>query len=268
MTLGIEGKKAIVTGAGGAIGGKIAELLAEEEAEVALWDIRDEQIVELAKTIGDGSAFPVKCDAMDPESVRAAMDITVARTGTLDILVNCAGGSRKETTTSESLSFFDMVPEEMQKTIGLNYFASVIPSQQAARVFAEKGQGTILNISSISGVLPVTRGVSYSDGKAAINSFTRWLAVHLAQNYSPKIRVNAVAPGFLLTEQNRFLLMDPETGEPTPRGQTVVSQVPVARYGTPEEIAAAAVFLASDRASFITGAVLIADGGLTAFLGV
>ena len=268
MNLGISGKKAVVTGAGGAIGSSIAELLVEEGAEVALWDINEQRVRERAEDIQDTRAFAVGCDAMDAQSAHAAMETTLSRFGTLDILINCAGGSRKETTTAPDLSFFDMLPEEMQKTIGLNYFASVIPCQQAGRVFADKGKGVILNISSIAGILPVTRGISYSDGKAAANSFTRWLAVHMAQNYSPDIRVNALAPGFLLTEQNRFLLVDSETGRPTPRGQTVTSQVPMSRYGRPEEIAAAAVFLVSDRASFITGSVLQADGGLCAFLGV
>lgn len=268
MNLGISGKKAVVTGAGGAIGSSIAELLVEEGAEVALWDINEQRARERSQAIHDTRAFAVECDAMDAQSAHRAMDTTLSRLGTLDILVNCAGGSRKETTTSPDLSFFDMLPEEMQKTLGLNYFASVIPSQQAGRVFAEKGNGVILNISSIAGILPVTRGISYSDGKAAANSFTRWLAVHMARNYSPDIRVNALAPGFLLTEQNRFLLIDSETGQPTSRGQTVTSQVPMGRYGKPEEIAAAALFLVSDRASFITGSVLQADGGLCAFLGV
>lgn len=268
MNLGLEGKRAIITGAGGAIGGSIAEVLVEEGAEVALWDISEERATERVEAINNPRAFAVGCDAMNPDSVRSALDFSVSRMKTLDILVNCAGGSRKETTTAPDLSFFEMLPDEMQKTLGLNYFASVIPSQHAGKIFAEKQKGVILNISSIAGILPVTRAVSYSDGKAAINSFTRWLAVHVAQNYSPNIRVNALAPGFLLTAQNRFLLLDEQTGKLTKRGEKVMSQVPMGRYGTPEEIAAAAAFLVSERAAFITGSVLQVDGGLTACLGV
>lgn len=268
MKLGLDGKKAIVTGAGGAIGSAIAGLLLEEGAEVALWDVRGEKAAERVRDLQSPRAFAVTCDATEPESVKEAMETSLARLKTLDVLVNCAGGSRKETTTAEELPFFDILPAEMQKTLGLNYLATVIPSQEASRIFAEVGRGAVLNVSSIAGILPVTRGVTYSDGKAAVNSFTRWLAVHLAQNYSPNIRVNALAPGFLLTEQNRFLLIDENTGKPTPRGSKVMSQVPMARYGAPEEIAAAAVFLVSERAAFITGSVLQADGGLCAFLGV
>ena len=268
MKLGLEGKKAIVTGAGGVIGGSIAEILAAEGAKVAIWDISLESATAKAESIGKDIAFPVACDVTDGASVQKAAKESVKLMGGLDIAVNCAGGSRPSTTTSDELSFFDMIPDEMRKVMDLNYLSAVMVSQAAGRIFAEQGHGTILNISSIAGILPVTRGLSYSNGKAATNSFTKWLAVHMAQTYSPKIRVNAVAPGFLLTEQNRFLLFDEKTGEATQRGQTVMSQVPMHRYGAPEEIAAAAVFLVSDAASFITGTVVPVDGGLTSFLGV
>ncbi len=268
MNLGLEGKKAIVTGAGGAIGGAIARMLVEEGVEVAIWDISEDRARTQVEAMGRPGAFAVGCDSTNRESVRKALDRTLAQTGTVDILVNCAGGSRKETTTAPDLSFFDIAVEDMERVMALNYLGSVIPSQEIGRIFADREEGVILNISSIAGIVPVTRAISYSNGKSAANSFTQWLAVHMAKNYSPRIRVNALAPGFLLTEQNRFLLLDEKTGQPTERGKTVMGQVPMGRYGTPDEIAAMAVFMVSGRASFMTGAVVPVDGGITAFMGV
>ena len=268
MNLGLKDKKAVVTGAGGAIGGSIARLLAAEGAKIAIWDISAEQGKKAAGEIGTDKALSVVCDVTDKESIVRAMAASVEFLGGLDILVNCAGGSRKSTTTSDELPFFDILPDDMRQVMDLNYLSAVMASQEAGRIFAGQGSGVILNISSIAGILPVSRGISYSNGKSAANSLTKWLAVHMAQNYSAKIRVNAVAPGFLLTEQNRFLLTDEATGEPTERGRTVISQVPMARYGSPEEIAAAAVFLVSEQASFITGSILTVDGGLTSYMGV
>ncbi|WP_319476361.1 SDR family oxidoreductase [Marispirochaeta aestuarii] len=268
MKLGLEGSRAVVTGAGGAIGGSIAEFLVKEGARVAIWDISAEKAGEEAKKLGTDKAFPVTCDVTNHASIKVAMEKSVAQLGGLDILVNCAGGSHPTTTTSEELPFFDILPDDMRRIMDLNYLSAVMTSQEAGRIFAGQKKGAILNISSIAGIIPVTRGISYSNGKAATNSLTKWLAVHMATNYSPDIRVNAVAPGFLLTEQNRFLLFDEKTGEPSQRGRTVMSQVPMRRYGTPQEIAAMAVFLVSEPASFITGSVVPVDGGLTSFLGV
>ncbi len=268
MNLGLEGKKAIVTGAGGVIGGSIASILASEGAKVAIWDIFEENAQKKAEEIGTDKAYPVVCDVTDAASIQKATDRSVELLGGLDILVNCAGGSRPATTTSEDLEFFDILPEDMRKVMDLNYLSAVMGSQAAGRVFAKQGHGAIVNISSITGILPVSRALTYSNGKGATNNFTKWLAVHMAQTYSADIRVNAVAPGFLLTEQNRFLLFDEKTGEPTERGKTVMNQVPMHRYGTPDEIGAAVVFLVSDAASFITGAVLPVDGGITSALGV
>jgi len=156
----------------------------------------------------------------------------------------------------------------MKAVLSLNYLSAVIPSQVVGRIFAEKKSGVIINISSIAGILPLTRAISYSDGKAATNSFTRWLAVHMAQEYSPNIRVNAIAPGFMLTEQNRFLLVDEKTGEITERGQQILKNVPMGCYGNPHEVVGAALWLVSDMASFVTGAVIPIDGGYSAFSGV
>ncbi|MFP4430854.1 MAG: SDR family oxidoreductase [Spirochaetaceae bacterium] len=270
MDLGLKGKSVIVTGAGGAICGKIAEGFAAEGANVAVWDISLEAAERQKDAITEtgGRAIAVDCDATSREDVEAAFRATLSEFGTVEALVNGAGGSRKETTTSDELTFFDFRTEDLDRVMALNYLSAVIPSQVVGRHFSDQDGGSIVNISSIAGIHPVTRALSYSNGKAATNSFTEWLAVHMAQNYSGKIRVNAVAPGFILTEQNRFLLIDQKTGNMSPRGQQVVDTVPMARYGAPEEIVGAALWLSSASASFVTGTIIPVDGGLTAFLGV
>jgi len=215
-----------------------------------------------------GRAPAVRCDVLNRDDIACAVSATVAAGGTIDILINGAGGSRKEATTSPDLSFFDIQPEHLRRTLALNYESAVFPSQAVGRLFAGKKSGAILNVASIGGVRPLTRAVAYSNGKAALVSFTQWLAVHMAQEYAPRIRVNALAPGFVLTDQNRFLLVDEATGAPTARGRKIVEQMPMARYGQPEEMVGAALWLVSDAASYVTGAVIPVDGGLLASLGV
>lgn len=156
----------------------------------------------------------------------------------------------------------------MENTFKLNYYSTVITSQIVGRIFAMNNKGIIINISSIAGLLPLTRAISYSDSKAACISFTKWLAVHIAINYSPNIRVNSIAPGFILTDQNKFLLIDENTGKMTERGKNILKNVPMKRYGFPHEIVSAAIWLSSDLSSFITGTVITIDGGFTAFSGV
>ena len=275
MDLKLKGKTAVVTGGGGAICGAITRGLAAEGVSVAIWDISPEAARKKAECISkELETFPgavltaVECDVLDDRGVQRALDKTLGAFGTVDILVNGAGGSRKEATTSDGLTFFDLALEDLKKVFDLNYMSVIIPSREIGRIFAEKRAGIILNISSIAGMRPLTRAVSYSNGKAAVNSFTRWLAVYMAQTFSPAIRVNAVAPGFILTEQNRFLLEDPVTKDLTERGKRILAHVPMARLGTPEEIAGAALWLVSEQASFVTGAVIPVDGGFTAFAGV
>lgn len=266
----LNGKVAVVTGGGGAIGGAMARALAESGVAVAVWDrsASSAQAVVEAITGRGGRAVAMTCDVLKPDDVERATQATVDTFGTINILINGAGGSRKEATTSSDLSFFDIGAEALMQTVALNYAGLVIPSQAVARHFARQQAGVILNIASIAGMLPLTRAVAYSNGKAAAISFTQWLAVHMAQTYSPRIRVNAIAPGFVLTEQNRFLLTDEKTGEPTERGRQIIRSTPMGRYGDPEEMVGAALWLVSDSARFVTGAVVPVDGGFTAFAGV
>jgi NAD(P)-dependent dehydrogenase (short-subunit alcohol dehydrogenase family) len=270
MDYHLAGNMAVVTGGGGAIGGAIAGALAEQGVSIAIWDI-DQTAAELkAAEINSagGKAIGLKCDVTAKASLESAFLLTLKEFSNIHFLINCAGGSSKSTTTSPELPFFDLQVNDMVHVFLQNYMGTVISSQLAAKQFVKNNSGVILNISSIAGILPLTRALSYSDAKAAVNSFTRWLAVHMAQNYSVNIRVNAIAPGFILTNQNRFLLIDESTGELTERGRQIFRSVPMARFGNIQEVADAALWLLSDRSSFITGAVIPVDGGYTAFSGV
>ena len=223
MDYHLTGKVAVVTGGGGAICGEIAKALAGESVSVAIWDLNKDKAelkVDQIRAEG-GKALAVECDVTKRDSVTAAVQTTLQAFSTIDLLVNGAGGGLKNATTSPEKSFFDLVPEDMVAGFALNYMSAVIPSQCIGRIFTEKKSGVILNITSIAGILPLTRSISYSDAKAAANSFTKWLAVHMAQNYSVNIRVNAIAPGFILTDQNRFLLVDENSGELTERGRQI-----------------------------------------------
>ncbi|MEI6423568.1 MAG: SDR family oxidoreductase [Lentisphaerota bacterium] len=266
----LAGKVAIVTGAGGIICGVLAEALAAQKVKVAIWDISMQAAEKKAGEImkAGGVAIAVKCNVLDKKNIEEATAKTLEEFGTADILINGAGGSRKDATTSPELSFFDIAPDSLMNTLALNYQSTVLPSQAVGRIFAEKGKGVILNIASIAGIRPLTRAVAYSNGKSAVINFTQWLAVHMAKEYSPLIRVNALAPGFVLTEQNRFLLMDEKTGQPTERGMQVMKSVPMGRYGEASEMSGAALWLVSESSSFVTGIVVPVDGGLTASAGV
>jgi NAD(P)-dependent dehydrogenase (short-subunit alcohol dehydrogenase family) len=270
MNFDLSNKVAVLTGAGGAISGEIAIAMAQQGAAVALWDINLGRVETKANSIREngGIAQAIYCDVTNKDSVTKAIEDTIRHFQTIDILLNGAGGSSPKTTTSDEQSFFDLAVEDMNFVSNLNYMSKVIISQGVGKIFAKKGTGNIINITSIAGISPLTRALTYSDSKAAANSFTKWLAVHMAQNYSNKIRVNAIAPGFILTDQNRFLLTDEKTGEMTNRGKKIIDSVPMARYGEASEICGVALWLASDQSSFVTGAIVPVDGGLTAYVGV
>ncbi len=270
MELHLENRTAIVTGGGGAICGAIARAMAAEGVSVAVWDIDQDAAEAVAGTIREsgGRAIAVRCDATERAEVIAALDRTIEDFGSVDILVAGAGGGRRDATTSPELSFFDISESALRAALDLNYLTDVIPCQEIGRRFAEQGSGVVLVISSIAGIRPLTRAIGYSNGKAALNSFVRWLAVEFAEDYDARIRVNAIAPGFVLSGQNRFLLVDEATGLETERARQILEHVPQARLGEPEEIVGAALWLVSDQARFVTGVVLPVDGGFTARAGV
>jgi len=266
----LKGKVVAATGGGGVLVGEMSRGLAKLGAKIAILDIVEEAAQRVANEItsAGGEAIGVKTDVLDPESVKAARQIILDKFGTVDILINGAGGNRKEATTSPELPFFDLPQDAFQWVFNLNFIGTLIPSQVFGKVMADKGEGVILNISSMNAFRPLTRIPAYSAAKAAVSNFTQWLAVHMAQEYSPKIRVNAIAPGFFLTTQNRFLLIDEATGELTPRGQTIIDHTPMGRFGDPADLLGTVIWLLSPASSFVTGVVVPVDGGFSAFSGV
>jgi NAD(P)-dependent dehydrogenase (short-subunit alcohol dehydrogenase family) len=266
----LSGKVAAVTGGGGVLCGAMSRALGTLGVKVAVLDLFAEAAQKVAEDIvaQGGDAVPVTCDVLDKASVEVARDSVLAQWGRVDILINGAGGNKKQATTSEELAFFDLPADAVQWVFNLNFLGTLLPSQVFGQMMADQGDGCILNVSSMSAFRPLTRIPAYSAAKAAVSNFTRWLAVHVAQEYSPNVRVNALAPGFFLTEQNRFLLTDEATGDLTPRGRTIIDHTPMAKFGAPEDLIGATIWLLSPASSFVTGIVVPVDGGFSAFSGV
>jgi NAD(P)-dependent dehydrogenase (short-subunit alcohol dehydrogenase family) len=267
---GLPGQVAAVTGGGGVLCGTMSRALGRIGARVAVLDLFEEAAQRVADEIVNegGEAIAVQCDVLDRASLEAARDAVLARFGRLDILINGAGGNKKQATTSPDLPFFDLPADAVRWVFELNLLGTLLPSQVFGKLMAEQGEGCILNISSMSAFRPLTRIPAYSAAKAAVSNFTQWLAVHMAQEYSPNIRVNALAPGFFLTAQNRFLLTDEATGELTPRGRTIIEHTPLGRFGDPEDLLGTLLWLLSPASAFVTGIVVPVDGGFSAFSGV
>ncbi len=266
----LEGKVAVVTGGGGVLCGAMSRALGRAGAQVAVLDLVSEAAQKVADevTAAGGQAIAATCDVLDKASIEAAARQVVETFGRVDILINGAGGNKKQATTSPDLAFFDLPPDAVQWVFNLNFIGTLLPSQIFGKLMAEQGEGAILNISSMNAFRPLTRIPAYSAAKAAVSNFTQWLAVHMAQDYSPRIRVNAIAPGFFLTEQNRFLLTDEATGELTERGKTIIAHTPMGRFGDPEDLAGTVLWLLSPASAFVTGVVVAVDGGFNAFSGV
>jgi NAD(P)-dependent dehydrogenase (short-subunit alcohol dehydrogenase family) len=267
---GLSGQVAAVTGGGGVLCGTMSRALGKLGVKVAVLDLFEEAAEKVAADIvaQGGEAIAVKCDVLDKASVEDARDAVLGQWGSVDILINGAGGNKKQATTSTDLSFFDLPAGAVQWVFNLNFLGTLLPSQAFGKVMADQEDGRILNISSMNAFRPLTRIPAYSAAKAAVSNFTQWLAVHMAQEYSPDIRVNALAPGFFLTEQNRFLLTDEATGELTSRGRMIIDHTPMARFGDPKDLIGATLWLLSPASSFVTGVVVPVDGGFSAFSGV
>lgn len=264
-----SGRTVVVTGGTGVLGSEMVRALVGCGANVALLarnlDKADALISELA---GPGRCTAVRGDATRQDELEQAAETVIAEFGQVDALINGAGGNHPQATTSADLRFFDMPADALRFVFDLNLLGTIFPSQTFGRRMAEQREGVILNVSSMSALRPLTRVMTYSAAKAAVNSFTQWLAVHLAQEYSPRIRVNAIAPGFFLTEQNRFLLTEAATGALTPRGQSIIAHTPMARFGEPADLLGAVLWLLSPASAFVTGVVVPVDGGFAAFGGV
>lgn len=263
-------KTIVITGGAGVLGGEMACALVGCNANVAILD-RDTALAEKLFhrfPPSGGRAIVVYGDVLKPDTLQQASEIIIKEFGTVDGLINGAGGNKPQATTSVDRSFFDILPDDMRFVFDLNIVGTVLPSQVFGKIMVERGEGVILNISSMNSFRPLTRIPAYSAAKAGVSNFTQWLAVHMAQEYSPRIRVNAIAPGFFQTEQNRFLLTDKETGELTPRGKTILSHTPMNRFGKPEDLLGVVLWLLSPASEFVTGVVIPIDGGFSAFSGV
>jgi NAD(P)-dependent dehydrogenase (short-subunit alcohol dehydrogenase family) len=266
----IKGKVVAITGAGGVLCSTMAKTLAKAGAKVAVLDLVESAAQKVADEIkaDKGLAIAVKCDVLDKKSLERAREKINRELGKIDILINGAGGNKKEATTSPDISFFDLPSDAIRFVFDLNFLGTLLPTQVFSKDMIETGSGVILNISSMNAFRPLTRIPAYSAAKAAVSNFTQWLAVHICQNYSKDIRVNAIAPGFFLTEQNRFLLTDQKTGELTARGKTIIDHTPMGRFGQPDDLIGTVLWLLSDAAKFVTGIVVPVDGGFSAFSGV
>lgn len=265
----LRGRIAAITGGGGVLCSAIAEGLATEGVLVALLD-RDkakaaEALDRVKRAGGDGLALGA--DVLDRDSLETAAERIVSRHGRVDILINGAGGNHPKATTSQENTFFDLPEESVRFVFDLNFLGTLLPSQVFGRVMADQDEGVILNIASMNAIRPLTRIPAYSAAKAAVTNFTQWLAVHLARNVSTKIRVNAIAPGFFLTDQNRFLLED-EAGELTDRGRQILDHTPMRRFGAPTDLVGTVVWLVSPASEFVHGVVIPVDGGFSAYSGV
>jgi len=264
------GKTIVVTGGTGILGGEIGCALAGCRANIVFLDRNLEPGQGLLERVVNmpGRFAVVYGDVLDHESLRKAADDILKEFGAVDCVVNAAGGNSPKATTSADLAFFDLPPDALRFVFDLNILGTIFPSQIFGRFMAERGEGIILNISSMSAFRALTRVPAYSAAKAGVSNFTQWLAVHMAQNYSPRIRVNAIAPGFFLTAQNRFLLTDEKTGQLTARGKAIVEHTPMGRFGCPDDLLATVIWLLSPASSFVTGVVVPIDGGFSAFAGV
>jgi len=275
----LNGKVCVITGGAGVIGISIVRALASVGTKVAIVDINESLAKEVAAEIAkefDTEIIGVKANVLDKESLEIAKAIINAKLGPIDLLINGAGGNSPQATTqSEQIeesdlenlekTFYGLQMEGFDKVFALNFKGTVLPSMVFTRDMLVKKSGVVLNISSMNSYHPLTKIPAYSAAKASINNFTEWLAVHLAK---VGIRVNAVAPGFFITNQNRFLVLDEKTGNYSARGNKIVTNTPMGKFGDPDDLQGAVLYLLSDLSSFVTGIVIPIDGGFNAYSGV
>jgi NAD(P)-dependent dehydrogenase (short-subunit alcohol dehydrogenase family) len=265
----IKDKVAVLSGGAGVLAGAMAKGLVEAGAKVVLLDINEEKLdirVEELK-INGAPVSGMKCNVLDQKNIQQVNDAIVKDFGRIDILINAAGGNMPGATVSLDKTVFDLNFSDFKKVTDLNLNGTVLPTLVFGKTMTGQKSGSIINISSMAVSRAITRVVGYSAAKAAIDNFTRWMAVELASKFGSGIRVNAIAPGFLLTEQNRTLLTN-QDGSLTDRGNTIINITPFKRFGEPEELVGTIIWLASDASRFVTGTVVPVDGGFSAFSGV
>lgn len=265
----VRGLTAVITGGSGQFGRVMASALAQAGVQVAILGRHAETAKTVAETIQaeGGSALGIAVDVLNRAALEQSREQVTSAFGPVDILINAAGGNSPAATTSTEKSFFDLDAEAVNRVSGLNFAGTFQSCQVFGRGMADRGQGCIVNVTSMSALRPLTRVPAYGAAKAAVANFTQWLAVHMAQEYSPRIRVNALAPGFFLTGQNRYLLIDAD-GKMTPRGQAIISHTPAGRLGLPEDLLGTLLWLVSPASAFVTGVVIPVDGGFSSFSGV
>ena len=275
--LNLTGKVAVITGGAGVICSEMAKSLAQQGVKTAILDLNRDAAVRAAETIEKEiktQCIGLAANVLDKKSLEEAKKEINTIFGPVDILVNGAGGNSPAATTKvEKMegsedpadTFFGLQIEGFDKVFDLNVKGTIIPTMVFAVDMVKKRSGVIINISSMNSYRPLTKIAAYSAAKASVNNLTQWLAVHFSKT---GIRVNAIAPGFLLTNQNRFLLVDEKTGESTPRGRKIINNTPMERYGTPEELTGTLLYLTSDLSKFVTGIVIPVDGGFSAYSGV
>jgi len=265
----LDAQVAVVTGGTGVLGRVMAQGLAAAGAHVAVLGRRSEQAEAVAESIrrAGGSAIATPADVLDREALERVRSGLLERFGRIDVLVNAAGGHHPGAVMAPGQSLGDLSVEAMQKVMDLNFFGTFLPTQVFAEPMAQRGSGSVVLISSMAATRAVTRVAGYSAAKAAIESLTRWLAMTMAQSVGPALRVNAIAPGFFVADQNRALLLEPD-GRLTARGESIIRNTPMGRFGEPEELLGALLWLCSDASRFVTGAVVPVDGGFSIFSGV
>ena len=266
-----SGRTIVITGGAGVLCGAMAQTLVSCGAQVVILDREPERAAPILEGMGEEGArraMALATDVLKPEALQQNLREILDRFGRIDGLINGAGGNSPQATTRPDLSFFNLSESGLRFVFDLNMLGTIFPCQVFGKQMAEQGDGVILNISSMSAFRPLTRVLGYSAAKAGISNFTQWLAVHLAQEYSTRLRVNAIAPGFLVTEQNRALLLDPATQQLTARGQSIINHTPMGRFGDPEDLLGAVLWLLSPASAFVTGTVVPIDGGFAAFAGV
>lgn len=266
----LRGHTIAITGAGGVLCGGVAQHLAGLGMKIAVIDLHleaAEQVAAAARLMGT-EAIAVAANVLDRTSMENALHSCTRALGPIEMLINGAGGNHPEATTRPDRSFFTLPVEAFEQVVDLNLLGTVVPSMVFGKIMAERGQGVILNIASMNAFRPLTRIPAYSAAKSAVKNFTEWLAVHMAREYSPQIRVNAIAPGFFLTHQNRYLLMDEKSGDLTARGKTILEHTPMNRFGACEDLYGTVVWLLAPASKYITGVTVPIDGGYNAFGGV
>ncbi len=267
----ITGKVVAITGAAGVIYSTIARGLAARGAKVALLDLLADKAQEVADEIKKqgGQAVAIPCNVLDAESIQAALDTILQDFGRVDVLINGAGGNRAGATVPRDGKFTDLDTAELDKVFALNYKGTFLPTQIFCRHFAERGEGVVVNTSSMAAIQPLTNVPGYSNAKAAVTNFTQWLAVQVKVDYpEANIRVNEIAPGFLDTTQNHRLLFEEDDKTLTPRGESIIRHTPMGRFGDPEELLGPILLLISEAGSFVHGCTLTVDGGFAVYSGV